>query len=200
MEWIIGILFAGLIVPPEGAATAPAIETVYCDVGYQTRSGRAIRIRPDCPDVENREIMERQVSEQMRSALPVLRDLSIRDMTGRIFFEREEHEDGAYWRIQPGVISRINAYYPLNAYESGISGACRATYDIIEGTPENICIRCRAEDFRGEFIREMRRAIRRSFYVDTGTPFGQTFSVDFPHPQNPSPGFPDVPDCSDNEE
>jgi len=200
MEWILGVLFAGLMVPPEEANAAEPVTAIYCDMEYQTRQGRAFRIVPDCPNVENREAMERQVQRQMREAFPALRDLSVRDMTGRIFFEPEETEDGTYWRIQPGVISRINAYYPRNAYESSVSGACTATYDVIEGTPENICIRCRASDFRGEFIREMRRAIRRSYFVNTDTPLPQTYRVDFPHPENPSPGFPDVPDCSDNEE
>lgn len=200
MEWLLGLVLASASVPPETADTTGREDLVYCDVEYQTRSGRAFRIVPDCPDVEGREIMEQQVHQQLRSALPVLRDLSIEDLPGRIHFRREEHPDGVWWRIQPGVISRINAYYPLNAFESAVSGACTATYDIIEGTPENICIRCRASDFRGEFIREMRRAIRRSYFVNTDTDVQQTFRVDFPHPENPSPGFPDVPDCSDNEE
>lgn len=200
MEWILGLLLASFAVPPEGAATGPATDTIYCDAAFQTRSGRAFRIVPDCPDVENRELMEDQVRRQIRDATPVLNDLSVRDMTGRVFFLPEQLDGETYWRIQPGVISRINAYYPLNAYRSAVSGACTATYEVIEGVPENICIRCRAGDFRGEFIREMRRAIRRSHYVNTGTPLPQTYRVDFPHPENPSPGFPDVPDCADSEE
>lgn len=200
MEWILGLLLSAGFVPPEEAGAAPAVETVYCDASFQTRSGRAFRIVPDCPDVENREVMEDQVRRQIREALPVLNDLSVRDMTGRIFFLPEEIDGETYWRIQPGVISRINAYYPLNAFRSAVSGACTATYEVIEGRPENICIRCRAEDFRGEFIREMRRAIRRSHYVNTATPLPQTYRVDFPHPENPSPGFPDVPDCADSGE
>jgi hypothetical protein len=200
MEWVFSVLVAGFMAPPETVASEEAVDAVYCDARYQTRHGRAFRIFPDCPDVENRENMEDQVRRQLREAYPVLRDLSIRDMTGRIFFVPEDTENGRHWRIQPGVISRINAYYPLNAYESTVSGACTATFDVIDGTPENICMRCRASDFRGEFLREIRRSIRRSFYVDTDLPSHQTIRVDFPHPDNPSPGFPDVPDCSDNEE
>jgi hypothetical protein len=93
--------------------------------------------------------MEDQVRRQIRDATPVLNDLSVRDMTGRVFFRPEQVDGETVWRVQPGVISRINAYYPLNAYRSAVSGACTATYDVIEGVPENICIRCRASDFRG---------------------------------------------------
>ena len=155
MVWILGLLLSAAFVPPEGAA--PAADTVYCDAVFQTRSGRAFRIVPDCPDVENRELMEDQVRRQIRDATPVLNDLSVRDMTGRVFFRPEQVDGETVWRVQPGVISRINAYYPLNAYRSAVSGACTATYDVIEGVPENICIRCRASDFRGEFIRDAAR-------------------------------------------
>lgn len=181
----------------EQPANAEADDMVYCDAVYQTRSGRTFRINVTCPDVENRESLIAQTERQVERARSVLRDVSIRDLPGRIFFQRVETDSGVEWQVQPGVISRINAYYPANPVRANVSAACTARYDIIEGEPENICIVCRATDFRSDYIREMRRAIRRSFFVNTSEPVEQVFSVEFPLPDAPSPGIPPAPDCSE---
>ncbi|WP_421789416.1 hypothetical protein [Hyphobacterium sp.] len=189
------ILSVSLSAPPEAAQPA---DTVYCDSVFQTRSGRTQRVQVTCPEVENQESLIRQTRRQVQDARSVLRDLSIRDVPGRVHFVRVETEDGVDWQVQPGVIARINAYYPANPVRANVPGACTARYDIIDGEPENICIRCRASDFRGDYIREMRRAIRRSFFVDTDTEVEQIYSVEFPLPEAASPGIPDVPSCEED--
>ncbi|CAK9059484.1 Uncharacterized protein SCF082_LOCUS31510, partial [Durusdinium trenchii] len=173
--------------PPDAVASEV---DVYCDAMYQTRGGRTFRVNVTCPDVDNRESLERQTREQVEGARSVLGDISIRDLPGRVYFRRIESEDGTDWQVLPGVISRLNAYYPQNPVRSHVSGACTARFDIIDGTPENICITCRAREYRGEFIREMRRSIRRSFYVQTDRPVEQVFRVNFPLPEAAAPDFP----------
>ncbi|MEE2527271.1 hypothetical protein V0U79_12970 [Hyphobacterium sp. HN65] len=189
-----------LAVSLDTPAMADSDGSVYCDAVYQTRNGRTFRVSVTCPDVEHRESLQRQAEQQVEEARSVLRDVSIRDLPGRVHFRRVETANGVDWQVQPGVISRINAYYPRNPVRANVSAACTARYDIVEGEPENICIVCRATDFRGDYIREMRRAIRRSFFVDTSEPVEQVFSVEFPLPDAPSPGIPPAPDCSEDSE
>jgi hypothetical protein len=172
-------------------------DLVYCDVRFDMLYGHPLQIRSDCPDVENIEAMTEQSYAQLRDAQPSLMDIDRATNEGRIYYRFEDHGDFVWWRLQPGVITQIEPEYPSYARRVGISGACSASYDIIEGRPENICIRCRADDLRTHFIREMRRSIRRSYYVNHDEPLAMTYQYEFPHPDNPSPGFPDVPDCSD---
>jgi hypothetical protein len=166
-------------------------DLAWCEVRFAMLYGHPIRIRTDCPDVENRDAMRNQSHAQLRDSEPSLMDIDEDDNVGRIYFRYEDHGDFIWWRLQPGLITRIEPEYPQAAERAGISAACVSSYDVIDGNPENICIRCRASEMEGHFTREMRRSIRRSYYVDHDDPLAMTFVHRFEQPGLPAPALPD---------
>ncbi len=169
----------------------------YCDVRFDMLYGHPVRIRSDCPDVENAEAMREQSYAQLRDAQPALMDINRRDNEGRVYYRFEDHGDFVWWRLQPGVITQIEPEYPDYARRMGVTAACSASYDIVEGQPRNICISCRASEMRGRFIDEMRRAIRRTYYVNHDAPAAMTYQYSFEQDQAGAPEFPDIPFCSE---
>jgi len=181
----------------QGVGVDGDAELAWCEVSFAMLYGHPIRIRTQCPDVENRDAMRHQSHAQLRDNEPSLMDIDRDDNVGRVYFRREDHVDFIWWRLQPGVITQMEPDYPPVALQVGISAACSASFDVVEGRPQSIRIRCRAREFESQFRREMRRAIRRSYYVDHDAPLSMTYQYEFEQDGAPSPGLPDIPTDTD---
>jgi hypothetical protein len=121
-------------------------------------------------------------------------------MKAASIYRFEDHGDFVWWRLQPGVITQIEPEYPSYARRVDVTAACSASYVIVEGRPEDICIRCRASEMRGQFIDAMRQSIRRSYYVNHDDSLAMTYQYAFEEDDTSAPTLPDIPYCTEREE
>jgi len=181
----------------QGVGVDGDADLAWCEVRFAMLYGHPIRIRTNCPQVENRDAMRHQSHAQLRDNEPALKDIDEDHNVGRIYFRREDHGDFIWWRLQPGVITQMEPEYPPAPLRVGISAACSASFDVIDGRPESIRIRCRAREFERHFITEMRRAIRRSYYVDHDAPLSMIYEFAFEPEGVLAPDMPATPAAAD---